>query len=101
MKRVSFNRFTSKNIAVALPEDFEREKIEIYLMCDSYIGLDQYHLADLSLINEHIAKKSGRSLSDIRAFKVYSELKKEVIEDVQSDGEMANDGSSGVLERIK
>ena len=41
IKRVAFKRFTSKNLVVLLPEDFQREKyLKVYLMCDSYIGLD-------------------------------------------------------------
>lgn len=40
MKRVTFNRFTTKNLTLALPEDFLKEKLELHLMCDSYIGLD-------------------------------------------------------------
>jgi len=43
IKRVSFNRFTSKSLSLVLPQDFRAEKLELYLMCDSYIGLDQYH----------------------------------------------------------
>lgn len=51
MKRVTFNRFATKNLSVALPEDFLEEKIELYLLCDSYIGLDQLHSIDLIKIN--------------------------------------------------
>jgi hypothetical protein len=40
LKRISFNRFTSKALSVVLPRDFYTEKLELYLMCDSYIGLD-------------------------------------------------------------
>jgi len=47
LKRVNFNRYTSKNLSVALPNDFWEEKLELYLMSDSYIGLDQYQTIDL------------------------------------------------------
>jgi hypothetical protein len=40
IKRVTFNRFTSKNLTIPLPESFLTDKIELHLMCDSYIGLD-------------------------------------------------------------
>lgn len=40
MKRVSFKRFASKKLTLCLPEDFENSNLEIFLMCDSYIGLD-------------------------------------------------------------
>jgi hypothetical protein len=51
LKRLSFNRYASKNLTVALPEDFFEEKLELYLMSDSYIGLDQYYTIDLLQIN--------------------------------------------------
>jgi hypothetical protein len=47
MKRLSFSRFATKQLSVALPQSFRTDKIELYLMCDSYIGLDQVHLIDL------------------------------------------------------
>ena len=40
IKRVSFDRYTSKQLSVVLPRDFFSEKLELHLMCDSYIGLD-------------------------------------------------------------
>mmetsp|Transcript_32791 Transcript_32791/g.32014 ORF Transcript_32791/g.32014 Transcript_32791/m.32014 type:complete len:159 (-) Transcript_32791:329-805(-) len=39
-KRVTFNRFATKNLCIALPRDFLEEKLELTIMCDSYIGLD-------------------------------------------------------------
>jgi hypothetical protein len=39
---------------VVLPRDFRTEKLELYLMCDSYIGLDQYHQIDLSDVNDYL-----------------------------------------------
>lgn len=51
MKRVNFNRYSSKNLTLALPEDFLEEKLELYLMSDSYIGLDQFYQIDLIQIN--------------------------------------------------
>ena len=40
LKRLSFKRFSSKSLVIVLPEDFNYEGIELYLMNDSYIGLD-------------------------------------------------------------
>ena len=40
MKRVAFNRYAIKSLSIALPENFNVEKLELYLMCDTYIGLD-------------------------------------------------------------
>jgi len=40
MKRVTFNRYANKELTVALPNDFLEEKLEMYLMSDSYIGID-------------------------------------------------------------
>ena len=52
MKRVAFKRSTQKNLVVLLPDDFQREKyLAVYLMCDSYIGLDQEYTIDLLKVN--------------------------------------------------
>lgn len=52
MKRVAFKRSTQKNLVVLLPEDFQREKyLKVFLMCDSYIGLDQEYTIDLLKVN--------------------------------------------------
>ena len=40
MKRVSFKRYTTKEMTICLPEDFRGQPLEVVLMCDSYIGLD-------------------------------------------------------------
>jgi len=40
MKRLSFKRFTTKEITISLPDDFSGEPLELHLICDSYIGLD-------------------------------------------------------------
>ena len=58
IKRVSMNRFTSKNLTIALPDDFKTQKLEIYLMSDSYIGLDQYHLIDILNVNALIESEN-------------------------------------------
>ena len=54
MKRVNFNRYTSKSLTIVLPDDFLKEKLELYLMSDSYIGMDQYYQIDLIQINGKI-----------------------------------------------
>lgn len=51
MKRVAFKRYASKNITICLPQDFVDDKLEITLMCDSYIGMDQCYTVDLMQIN--------------------------------------------------
>ena len=51
---------TSKNLIVLLPDDFENQsKVKIYLMCDSYIGLDQEYTIDLNKVNEAILSKAA------------------------------------------
>ena len=61
LKRISFKRVVSKSLAIALPDDFEEETYDIYLMCDSYIGLDQVVNVNFASVNEAIlAKKQGR-----------------------------------------
>jgi len=54
MKRVSFKRFATKKVQICLPHDFFEEKLEILLMCDSYIGLDQCYKVDLVHVNRMI-----------------------------------------------
>lgn len=52
IKRVAFKRSTQKTLVVLLPEDFYREKyLKVFLMCDSYIGLDQEYTIDLLKVN--------------------------------------------------
>jgi hypothetical protein len=40
VKRVAFKRATSKSMVISLPEDLYEEVYDMYLLCDSYIGLD-------------------------------------------------------------
>ena len=47
---------------VLLPEDFQREKyLKVYLMCDSYIGLDQEYTIDLLKVNQIIRAQAAES----------------------------------------
>jgi hypothetical protein len=99
LKRVSFSRLTTKNLSVALPANFKKEKLEIHLLCDSYIGLDQYHHVDLLNINEYIESKSPQpvaiknpakcekepSSSTVAAYTGFRNLQKEVLEDVHNE----------------
>jgi len=59
MKRLAFNRYANKNLNICLPRDFEKDKLSVILMCDSYIGLDQEYTIDLEKINSHITKELG------------------------------------------
>lgn len=59
LKRVAFKRFTQKNLVVPLPDDFVEERyLKVYLMCDSYIGLDQEYTIDLIKVNQIIMSKA-------------------------------------------
>lgn len=51
LKRLSFNRYATKNVSIALPDDFLDQELELHLICDSYIGLDQVYTIDLIQIN--------------------------------------------------
>jgi hypothetical protein len=65
VKRISFKRRTSKSLAIALPDDFEEETFDVYLMCDSYVGLDQIINVDFYDANEAIyAAKEGRQVEE-------------------------------------
>ena len=59
MKRVAFKRFSTKNLAICLPKNFVNEKYQLYLMCDSYIGLDQEFTIDFAAINQTIETTQG------------------------------------------
>lgn len=51
MTRANFKRFASKNLTIVLPQDFIDETMQLYLICDSYIGLDQVYTIDLIQVN--------------------------------------------------
>lgn len=53
LKRISFTRFASKKVQIVLPVDFS-ENMEIFLMCDSYIGLDQRFVINFNNVNDSI-----------------------------------------------
>jgi hypothetical protein len=67
MKRVTFNRFTTKNLTIVLPEDFRKEKLELHLMCDSYIGIDQYHHLDLLNVNAYLESQGATEQPKVKA----------------------------------
>lgn len=67
MKRVSFKRFASKKLTLCLPSDFVDNKLELFLMCDSYIGLDQSYRVDLAKINEVIGATQREDAEDYGA----------------------------------
>ncbi len=52
IKRISFKRLTQKPLIICLPSDFKAEpRLQLILMCDSYIGLDQQYTVDLNRVN--------------------------------------------------
>lgn len=55
LKRMAFKRFSSKELILMLPDDFTYERLELYFMCDSYIGLDQQYTIDLNKVNSTMA----------------------------------------------
>lgn len=108
MKRVSFNRFATKNLTIALPQDFRSEKLELHLMCDSYIGLDQYHHIDLLNINAYLectvpadklikkpskkaTPKAEKAVTEVKGFKSYKNIQDEVLADIFSDDDNNSD----------
>lgn len=52
LKRISFNRYASKSIAIKIP-DFT-DDVELHLICDSYIGLDQAYKIKFEQMNSLI-----------------------------------------------
>ena len=61
IKRVAFKRTTQKNLVVCLPEDFnESRHLKVFLMCDSYIGLDQEYTIDLIKVNQILTSKKSK-----------------------------------------
>ena len=68
LKRLNFKRTTSKNLIIALPKDFSSPNFELYLLCDSYIGLDQVYEIDFGTINEKITgiKKLPKKKAEVQ-----------------------------------
>ena len=94
LKRASFNRFATKTLTLALPEDFLEEKLELYLMCDSYIGLDQQYSIDLLQINGLIKAKSKEDQDDDDDkednggyYESFGKLQNDIVDDILSDDE--------------
>mmetsp|Transcript_12631 Transcript_12631/g.19654 ORF Transcript_12631/g.19654 Transcript_12631/m.19654 type:complete len:105 (+) Transcript_12631:4161-4475(+) len=58
LKRIAFKRFASKKISIALPQNFDSDKLSLYLFCDSYIGVDQVYDIDFNDVNSAIARGS-------------------------------------------
>ena len=81
IKRVSMNRFTSKEMTIVLPDDIQNGKLDIYLMCDSYIGLDQCHKIDIIAVNNNLdlSKQGPNYIS-------YRSLQQEAITQDANDG---------------
>lgn len=42
LKKVSIKKKVNLKIQIDVPEDIKRNKVLVYLMADSYIGLDQF-----------------------------------------------------------
>jgi len=59
---VAFKRFTQKQISVVLPDCFEEQsRLQVLVMCDSYIGLDQHYTIDIQKVNSILARNSVKS----------------------------------------
>lgn len=63
MRRITFKRYCSKRLNLVLPKDFS-EKLEVHLMCDSYLGLDQMYTVDLEKVNDAIIKQRKHAEDD-------------------------------------
>lgn len=64
MKRIAFKRFASKNLNICLPKNFKTEKLKVFLLCDSYIGLDQEYTIDFNKVNAAIRRQSAQKQED-------------------------------------
>jgi hypothetical protein len=94
VKRISFKRRTSKDLAIALPEDFEEETFDVYLMCDSYIGLDQVVNVNFAEANEAIyAVKDGKPVEQKPITNPVVKVEPMKEEQTQIDSEEENDGA--------
>lgn len=76
-----------------MPRDFNTDKLEITLMCDSYIGLDQCYTVDLMQINHVINRHFDQPLDygDDNEYLNYSMADTEV-ESVMQPQNMVNPG---------
>lgn len=74
-----------------MPRDFREDKLEITLLCDSYIGLDQCYTVDLMQINNVIKGQFDQPLDygDANEYLNYSMIDTEV-ESVNQPQNMVN-----------
>ena len=52
MKKVSVNKKVQIKLQMDVPEDVEKNPVYVYLMADSYIGLDQIHKVAFKILDE-------------------------------------------------
>lgn len=57
IKKFSFKKNTKKNLNIMLPKIIDDKSIQVYLMSDSYIGIDQQYPLRLQSINDKIVQK--------------------------------------------
>jgi len=57
IKKLSFTNITKKNIDFVTPFEIDDSSLQLYLMSDSYIGIDQQQPVLLKSINKRIIKK--------------------------------------------
>lgn len=48
LKKVSVKRKVNLKVQIEVPSDLSKSKVYVYLMADSYIGLDQVHKVDFT-----------------------------------------------------
>lgn len=79
MKRVSFKRFATKKLSIVVPRDLS-DKLELHLMCDSYIGLDQCYEIDVEKINDAIIAQAKAAEDEYDAELEAAQVDPEAIE---------------------
>ena len=57
IKKVSFRGTVTKNINFICPKEIDNDSIQLFLFCDSCIGIDQQYPVRLEALNRGICRK--------------------------------------------
>jgi len=57
IKKISFRGTVTKNINFICPKEIDNDSIQLFLFCDSYIGIDQQYPVRLEALNRGICRK--------------------------------------------
>mmetsp|Transcript_42533 Transcript_42533/g.49658 ORF Transcript_42533/g.49658 Transcript_42533/m.49658 type:complete len:374 (-) Transcript_42533:43-1164(-) len=95
LKRTPLKRFAKRELNIPLPVDFKNEKLKLYLMSDTYIGIDQVITIDCRKVNMLIEKFDKGEISKNQIENQFTMLQN--MPDVESSGDEAQDRDKNEL----